>query len=169
MKRALHIGYTFKPDENDPTGKPKIDFFVKTPPAAAQPKPASDPQPQPAPSTLGIRFKKAARHPRRAFIDHAERTQTAISKNQKDYVRAKIGKLATRLTDLIRAHNPALSLAVQTVPETGLLVMRIYAGTPRLKPRYLGIIQGKLDILWAHENGRGKELTFTGHAHVAES
>ncbi len=93
--------------------------------------------------------------------------EPAMPENQRKFVRAKAKKLADSLAVLVKGYNPALTLSMDVIPESELLRFRITVGTSRLRPRHLALIEGRAQVQWGHNDGRGKELTFTGHAYVA--
>jgi len=93
--------------------------------------------------------------------------EPAMPENQRKFVRLKAKKLAESLAVLVKGHNPALSLSMDVIPESELLRFRITVGTSRLRPRHIALVEGRAQVQWGHNDGRGKELTFSGHAYVA--
>lgn len=89
--------------------------------------------------------------------------------NQKRFIETRTNRLAARLESQLRAHNPAYTLVTTLVPESLSLRFHVKVGTPRLEPRNVALIEGDLGLLWGHENGRGKALTFAGRVYVANS
>ncbi|MBU6234840.1 MAG: hypothetical protein KGQ41_03260 [Alphaproteobacteria bacterium] len=103
------------------------------------------------------------------FEDSAEGliTHSPAVKNQHRYARAKVNKLEQRLRAMLQSYNPVLNLTAHVVPDTEKLTFKVWIGSSAIEPRDVALIDGDLRILWAHNNGRGKELLFNGTAYVA--